>query len=89
MHNANVKALQNYPIIATAAENWTIDGLGGEDVGYCDATPPLGTFGSSSCPSPYDSVKQHFAGRDFAVWVSEHCGAECGGRSERGAGDGG
>ena len=56
VHNAIVKGAQNYPIVATAANGWVIDGLGTEDVGNCDGNGAYGAFGSSGCPSPYDSV---------------------------------
>ena len=62
VHGANVKGTQNYPIIATAANSWVIDGVGGEDLGYCDGNPGFGTFGSTSCPSPYDSVNNVLPG---------------------------
>ena len=62
VHNANVKGTQNYAIVATSADDWTLDGVGGEDVGYCDGNEAFGTFGSAGCPSPYDSVNQILPG---------------------------
>ena len=62
VHNANVKGTQNYAIVATAADDWTLDGVGGEDVGYCNGNAAFGTFGSANCPSPYDSVNQALPG---------------------------
>jgi len=62
IHNASVKETQNYPIIGTTAYNWEIDGLGTEDVGYCAAQPGFGSYGSTSCPSPYDSVNNILPG---------------------------
>jgi hypothetical protein len=62
VRNVNVKSTQNYPVLATAANNWVIDGLGTEDVGSCDATSSFGSFGSTSCPSPYDSVNNVLPG---------------------------
>ena len=62
VHNANVKATQNYAIVATSAMDWVIDGLGTEDVGYCDANSAYGAFGSTNCPSPYDSVNSQLPG---------------------------
>jgi hypothetical protein len=62
VHNANVKGTQNYPIVATSANDWVIDGLGTEDVGFCDGNANFGSFGSSSCPSPYDSVNVELPG---------------------------
>jgi hypothetical protein len=62
VHNVNVKGTQNYPIVATAADNWVIDGLGGEDNGFCDGNSAFGAFGSTSCPNPYDSVNTELAG---------------------------
>ena len=56
VHQANVKGTQNYAIVATSAINWVIDGLGTEDVGFCDSNATYGAYGSSNCPSPYDSV---------------------------------
>ena len=79
IHNANLKGTQNYPIIANAAANWVVDGVGGEDVGFCDGNTTFGTFGSVNCPSPYDSVNnilpgamliygfQNFTARDVSV----------------------
>ncbi len=62
LHNANVKFTQNYPIIGTAATGWTIDSIGTELVGWCDANPAYGAYGSSSCPNPYDSVDNQLMG---------------------------
>ncbi len=62
VHNANIKGTQNYPIVATAANGWVIDTLGVEDVGFCDANGSYGSFGSTSCPSPYDSVNNELPG---------------------------
>ena len=62
VHQANIKGTQNYPIVATSAISWVIDGLGTEDVGYCDANSTYGAYGSSSCPSPYDSVNTELPG---------------------------
>ncbi|WP_263355817.1 glycoside hydrolase family 55 protein [Acidicapsa ligni] len=62
IHNANVKETQNYPIVATAAGGWVIDGLGLEDVGYCNGAAANGNYGSTSCPSPYDSVNNQLPG---------------------------
>jgi hypothetical protein len=53
---ASIKGTQNYPIVATSAFDWVLDGIGTEEVGYCDGNSAYGAFGSSSCPSPYDSV---------------------------------
>jgi len=62
VHNANVKGTQNYPIVATGANSWVIDGLGLEEVGYCNGSAANGTFGSTSCPSPYDSANNILPG---------------------------
>ncbi len=62
VHQANVKGTQNYPIIATAAVDWDIDYIGTEDVGVCDGNSAFGAYGSSSCPSPYDSVNTELPG---------------------------
>jgi hypothetical protein len=62
VHNASVKETQNYPIVATAAVDWVIDGLGTEQVGYCDGNPTYGAYGSTNCPSPYDSVNNELPG---------------------------
>jgi hypothetical protein len=62
VHNASVKGTQNYPIVATSAVDWVIDGLGAEDVGNCDGNGAYGSFGSTSCPSPYDSVNNVLPG---------------------------
>ena len=62
VNGANVKETQNYPIVATSAVNWVLDGLVTENVGYCDANSAFGTFGSTSCPSPYDSVNNLLPG---------------------------
>ncbi len=62
LHDANIKFTQNYPIIATAATGWTIDSIGTELVGWCDATPAYGAYGSSGCPNPYDSVDNQLMG---------------------------
>ncbi len=61
IHNANVKGTQNYPVVATAAFDFTVDGLGMEDVGFCNGVQANGAFGSSACPSPYDSVNNQLA----------------------------
>jgi len=62
VHNANVKQTQNYAIVATSAVDWTIDGLGTEDFGYCDGNAAYGPYGSASCPNPYDSVDSELPG---------------------------
>jgi hypothetical protein len=62
VHNVTVKETQNYPIVATSAFNWVIDGLDMEGVGYCDGNSSYGAFGSSGCPSPYDSVNNELPG---------------------------
>ncbi len=62
VHNANVKSTQNYPIVATSAIQWVIDGLGMEKVGSCNASATYGAFGSTTCPSPYDSVNNELPG---------------------------
>jgi hypothetical protein len=56
LHNFVVKGTQNYPVLATAPSGWTIDGLVAEVVGWCDGNETYGAYGSTSCPSPYDSV---------------------------------
>ncbi len=62
LHNLNVKGTQNYPVVATSAIDWVIDGLGTEDVGWCDGNAAYGAFGSTNCPSPYDSVNNQLPG---------------------------
>ncbi len=61
-YTTNVKGTQNYPIVATSAIDWVIDGLGTEDVGNCDGNGNYGAYGSTNCPSPYDSVNNELAG---------------------------
>jgi len=79
VHNANVKGTQNYPIVATSANNWVIDGLGVEDVGYCDGNPAFGSFGSSGCPSPYDTVNVELPGyRRKGDWRERSGDGGCG-----------
>jgi hypothetical protein len=62
VHNVNVKETQNYPIVANAAIGWEIDGLGTENVGFCNGQAANGNYGSTSCPSPYDSVNNVLPG---------------------------
>jgi len=62
VHNVNVKQTQNYVILASWANQWVIDGVGMEAVGFCNGSTSLGTFGSTSCPSPYDSVNNELPG---------------------------
>lgn len=62
VRNANVKGTQNYAIVGTSAINWVIDGLGTENVGNCDGNSTYGAYGSTNCPSPYDSVNTELPG---------------------------
>ena len=56
LRNVQVKGTQNFAVIATTAIDWTIDGLGEEDAGYCDGNVAFGSYGSTACPNPYDNV---------------------------------
>ncbi len=62
LHNMNVKTTQNYPVVATSANQWVIDGLGMERVGSCNGSAVYGAYGSTACPSPYDSVNNELPG---------------------------
>lgn len=56
LRNIQIKETQNYAVIAMTPVNWTIDDMGEEDAGYCDGNAAYGSYGSTSCPNPYDSV---------------------------------
>ena len=71
IHNATVKWGQNHMVVATEPVGWEIDGLSAELVGWCDGNPSFGSFGSSGCPNPFDSVDNQLPGAVLVYGFSQ------------------